>query len=535
LVLKVLGDVGAGHVLGRYELLMPIASGGMATVWAARLKGTRGFQKTVAIKTMLPSMSEDPQFEEMFISEATLASYVHHPNVVEILELGEENGVLFLVMEWVDGEPLSVLMKAAAKKGGIPLPIAIRIATQTCAGLHAAHELRNENGELLGLVHRDVSPQNVLVAYDGIVKVVDFGVAKATAVASSANTSAGQIKGKAAYMSPEQARGGTIDRRTDVFAVGILLYQLTTGRHPFRAENDVATLYNICSEAPVFPPRRIVPTIPAALEAVIQQALAKDLTRRYATANDLYRALDRVMTAERASDDEVRAFVHGLLGDRQEKRSEALRAALRLADDRAAGRAVLQSSAELTPGSGVSSIGLGSSGRLRAPGFESVPDRASTTGSAGTVMAGTVSQSGSISAQMQGKPVWRKLPILGGVIVGGAAIWGIMTVLRPAVTTPEPSPATAAIATPAPTPTAPPTPAESTSATSPSDLPIDIDEEADAGASVAKKPTAKTGHWTGKHTTTAKPEPTKPATSAPPAATKKPPTTFVPPVRDPGF
>jgi eukaryotic-like serine/threonine-protein kinase len=527
--LKVLGDVGAGHVLGRYELLMPIASGGMATVWAARLKGTRGFQKTVAIKTMLPSMSEDPQFEEMFISEATLASYVHHPNVVEILELGEENGVLFLVMEWVDGEPLSALMKAATKKGGIPLPIGIRIATQTCAGLHAAHELRNDTGDLIGLVHRDVSPQNVMLAYDGIVKVVDFGVAKATAVAGEQHTSAGQIKGKAAYMSPEQARGGTIDRRTDVFAVGILLYQLATGRHPFRAENDVATLYNICSEAPVFPPRRIVPNIPPALEAVIQQALAKDVSRRYATANDLFRALDRAMPNDRASDDEVRAFVHGLLGDRQEKRSEALKAALRLADDRAAGRAVLQSTAELTPGSGVSSIGLGSSGRIRAPGFESAPDRASS-GSAGTAMAGTVGQTGSFDAQMASKLRGQKLAILGGVAVGGAVIFGIMTAMRPARTVQVvQAPAATAIATAAPIPTPAATPTGAVPATSPTDLPLDAPEKT---ADAAAKPVRPAGGW---RPAAAKVDTPKPAASAPPAATKKADTTFVPPVRDPGF
>jgi len=532
--LKVLGDVGAGHVLGRYELLMPIASGGMATVWAARLKGTRGFQKTVAIKTMLPSMSEDPQFEDMFISEATLASYVHHPNVVEILELGEENGVLFLVMEWVDGEPLSVLMKAAAKKGGIPLPIGIRIATQACGGLHAAHELRNSAGELLGLVHRDVSPQNVLVAYDGIIKVVDFGVAKATAVASEAHTSAGQIKGKAAYMSPEQARGGTIDRRTDVFAVGILLYQMSTGRHPFRAENDVATLYNICSEAAVFPPRRIVPTIPPALEAVIQQALAKDVTRRYATANDLLRALDRVMPDERASDDEVRAFVHGLVGERQEKRSEALKAALRLADDRAAGRAVLQSSAELTPGSGVSSVGMGSSGRLRAAGLESGTDRAAS-GSAGTAMAGTVSQSGSISGEMQAKPRGRTLAVFGGVLLGGVAIWAYMTYVRPRHPVPPVTPPAAAAALTTATPQMPPpapTPSAAVASKSPSDLPLEVpDKAADAGG---RKPVVRPG--AGWRPPPPRPEPPKPAASAaPPGPTKKTDTTFVPPVRDPGF
>ena len=193
----------------------------MATVWAARLKGTRGFQKIVAVKTMLPSVSDDPLFEQMFLDEATLASSIRHPNVAEILDLGEENGVLFLVMEWVDGEPLSVLMKAAYKRGGVPIPVGIRIAMEVCEGLHAAHELRDESGSLLDVVHRDVSPQNILVTFDGVVKIVDFGVAKAAGRAGT-QTTAGQIKGKAAYMSPEQARGGK--RRST--------HRPLRGRHP---------------------------------------------------------------------------------------------------------------------------------------------------------------------------------------------------------------------------------------------------------------------------------------------------------------
>ncbi|HRI70635.1 MAG TPA: serine/threonine-protein kinase, partial [Polyangium sp.] len=161
-----------GMVLGRYELLLPIAQGGMATVWAARQKGSRGFQKTVAIKTMLPALSDDPQFEQMFLDEAALASRIHHPNVAEILDVGEQDDVIYIVMEWVDGEALSVLTKTS-KKNNVTFPqrIALRIVRQACGGLHAAHELRDESEQLLDLVHRDVSPQNILVTYDGVVKI----------------------------------------------------------------------------------------------------------------------------------------------------------------------------------------------------------------------------------------------------------------------------------------------------------------------------------------------------------------------------
>ena len=318
------GDLGSGQVLGRYELLMPIGAGGMAMVWAARLKGSRGFEKIVAIKTMLPKLSEDEQFESMFLEEARLASQIRHPHVVEVLDLGEQDGVLFLVMEWIEGVPLNQLMKAARHRGGVPIPIAVRIAMQTCAGLHAAHELKDREGQLVGLVHRDVSPQNILVTYDGVTKVVDFGVAKATAVGTGA-TVAGQIKGKVAYMAPEQIKGNALDRRVDLFALGIVLYALTTGKHPFRRESEAATMYNICSPQAVVPPRKVKADYPPQLERILTQALAKDPDRRYRTASDMLRALDQLPAVLRAStDDEVGHVVRDLLGERREQRRQIL-------------------------------------------------------------------------------------------------------------------------------------------------------------------------------------------------------------------
>ncbi|HYO97177.1 MAG TPA: protein kinase [Polyangiaceae bacterium] len=329
------GIVSPGHVLGRYELLMPIAAGGMAMVWAARLKGTRGFQKIVAVKTMLPKLSEDIQFEQMFLDEASLASQIRHPYVVEILDLGEQDGVLFLVMEWIDGMPLNQLMKAAKLAGGMPLPIAVRIVAQATAGLHAAHELRDGKGQLVGLVHRDVSPQNILVTYDGVTKVVDFGVAKATAMGGGA-TAAGQIKGKVGYMAPEQIEGESIDRRADVFAIGIVLYALTTGKHPFRRESDAATMYNICSPQPVLPPSKFIPDFPEALERTLLRALAKSANERHESANELLRDLDQALPQEqRATDEDVAIFVRKLVGDRLEERRNTLTQALARADQHA--------------------------------------------------------------------------------------------------------------------------------------------------------------------------------------------------------
>ena len=302
-------------------------------VWAARVKGTRGFQKIVAVKTMLSKLSEDAQFEQMFLDEARLASQIRHPNVVEISDLGEQEGVLYLAMEWIDGVPLNQLMKSAKAAGGVPLPVAVRIVMNACAGLHAAHELRDAKGNLIGLVHRDVSPQNILVTYDGVSKVVDFGVAKATAMGGSA-TVAGQLKGKVSYMAPEQVRGEAIDRRVDVFALGIVLYSLTTGKHPFRRESEAATMYTIASDEAVVPPSKFLPKYPPSLESVLLKSLAKDAKNRYSTASEFQRALYLCLPpAERANTDEdVGAFIRQLFGNRREESRAALAEALAQAD-----------------------------------------------------------------------------------------------------------------------------------------------------------------------------------------------------------
>ncbi len=198
-------ELTAGSNLGHYELLLPIAKGGMAQVWAARLRGTRGFQKLVAVKTILAGAIDSTRLEQMFLEEAQLASQIHHANVVQTLELGEHEGTLYLVMEWVDGEPVSQVLAQAAEKGGLPLAVAVNLIAQVCHGLHAAHELRDENGDLVGVVHRDVSPQNILITPSGKAKLVDFGIAKVTSRASNM-TQQGEVKGKFGYMAPEQVQ-----------------------------------------------------------------------------------------------------------------------------------------------------------------------------------------------------------------------------------------------------------------------------------------------------------------------------------------
>lgn len=324
------GELVSGQMLGRYELLMPIATGGMGTVWAARLKGTRGFRKLVALKTILRSF-ENSDSERMLFSEAMLASQIHHPNVAETLELGEQDGILYLVMELVTGESLSFVLKEAHKRGGVPFQVAVNLVGQVCRGLQAAHELRDENGQRVGLVHRDISPPNVLVTDTGTVKIVDFGVATTT---SSATYGSGEIKGKISYLAPEQLRGEPVDARVDVFTTGILLYLLTVGRHPFRADGEAATVARILSDTPAAPPSALLEYYPEALEAVVLRALDKRKDTRFPSALALLEALQRAVPdafGPRA-DGAVAVYVKQLMNERLAERRATLRMAEELAE-----------------------------------------------------------------------------------------------------------------------------------------------------------------------------------------------------------
>jgi serine/threonine-protein kinase len=301
----------------------------MATIWLARSTGSRGFTKVVAIKAMLPDVLKDPDAERMFLSEAAVASRIEHPNVVQTLDLCEDGGVLYLVMEWVRGEALSTVFSAAADRGGIPLGTAVRIVSQVAAGLHAAHELVDASGKCLGLVHRDVSPHNVLVGFNGVVKLVDFGIAKLTANSHEDSEPGHELRGKVAYMAPEQIRLEPIDRRADIFATGILLYLLTTGRHPFRCADQQATALAIVSDEPVPAPSTVRDGYPAKLERVVLRALAKKPDDRYATArqfaDDLLRALPP--SFQGAGHDELRAYVKELLPVQFARHQELVRTA----------------------------------------------------------------------------------------------------------------------------------------------------------------------------------------------------------------
>jgi serine/threonine-protein kinase len=318
----------AGQTLGRYELLAPVAKGGMGQVWAGRLRGARGFQKLVAIKTLLAARADDARLERMLFDEARIASLIQHSNVVQTMELGENLGALYLVMEWVDGDPLSYLVSACEASGGIPLLVSVHLIAQTLRGLQAAHELRDDAGCLLGVVHRDVSPHNVLVSYAGVAKLVDFGIAKAMNQDSS-STSTGEIKGKFAYMAPEQILGTEVDQRADLFAVGIVLYLLTTGRHPFKNHHSAGVLHSISSEEPAESPRLAQPDYSPALAAVVLKALQKQREERWSCAEEMREALEQAVPEAFAlgAETRVREFIWATLGERAARKREALRRA----------------------------------------------------------------------------------------------------------------------------------------------------------------------------------------------------------------
>ncbi len=320
------GSMQPGTRLGRYELLVPIARGGMARVWAARMNGQRGFQKLVALKTILPHLAEEPEFERMFLDEARIASGVHHPNVCEIYELGEEQRNLYLAMEWVSGDSFARVLRASGKVEAIDPRVVARVIADACAGLHAAHELTDEDGCALGVVHRDLSPHNILLTADGTAKVADFGVAKALGQLHEA-TSAGQLKGKIAYMAPEQVTAAGIDRRSDVFSLGCVLYEATTGQRPFRGDGDHQVMHAVL-KGEVALPTSLLRGYPQELERIVMRALSPQPILRYPTAERMRFALEEFLArGQLVTQSNVAQVVRARIGDSIDRRKERIRKA----------------------------------------------------------------------------------------------------------------------------------------------------------------------------------------------------------------
>ena len=279
-----------GRRLGRYEVLTLLASGGMATVYVARAQGVAGFERLVAIKVLHPHLAHDEDFISMFLDEARLAARIRHPNVVGTLDISDTQGEgYFLVMEYVEGDHFGALLRQAARGGErLPPPVVSRIVMDALAGLSAAHGLKDPSGTALEIVHRDISPHNILVGNDGAARITDFGVAKAQVRLSS--TRDGQFKGKLSYMAPEQAASGQADQRSDLFSMGIVLWEALTGRRLFRGENNADVLNKILN--PEVPPPSIFDEALAPFDAVVLRALAREPDDRFQSAEEFLEAVE---------------------------------------------------------------------------------------------------------------------------------------------------------------------------------------------------------------------------------------------------
>ncbi len=422
--------------LGRYQLLAKLAAGGMATVYLGRIHAVAGFDRRVAIKVLHPHLSEDKNIKAMFLDEARLAARIRHPNVIPVTDVGEDpqHGT-FLVMDYVEGMDLSQILRAAHKKGArVAVPVVVRIVSDFLAGLGAAHDLVGENGQNLGVVHRDVSPHNVLVGTDGIARITDFGIAKAEGRVSSTQT--GQLKGKLAYMPPERfGKGGQRidDLRGDVFASAVVLWESLTGQRLFKGDDDIDTVRKVL-DGPIPKPSELRPELEP-LDAVVLKGLERDPHARYQSATEFRADLERASAAIGgvARPEQVTALMKAVLGPKLEQQRASVEVAVKLADE------------GLAPGAGP------------APAFPA--SESSATGTAVPAVHTPRASSGTI---------WQAaVVVLLLLVVGlGAYVFGRsgpdaapMTVIAtPANDVAAPPPAPPSESAPAPTPVAAPTP-----------------------------------------------------------------------------
>lgn len=348
-----------GRRLGRYDVVYRLASGGMASVYVGRVAGVAGFERLVAIKVLHPHLAHEMDFVSMFLDEARLAARIHHPNVVGTLDISDSDGEgYFMVMEYIEGDQLNGLL-AQATRAEKPLgaSVAVRLLLDVLAGLEAAHRLTDETGTPLRLVHRDVSPQNILVGVDGIARITDFGVAKADARLTS--TREGLIKGKMGYLAPEQITGGETDQRSDLFAMGVVAWEALCGRRLFRGETNAAVIHRVLNE-PVPAVSSFRPDL-AAFDPVVARAVARDPDARFQTAHAFAEALEEVARSigGAATARQVAEMVNTLERTRLIERTTAIREGIAAFGSDPAHREARAPTPSLDPGEPVTSVTLG--------------------------------------------------------------------------------------------------------------------------------------------------------------------------------
>ena len=433
-----------GRIVGRYIACDEIAVGGMATVHIGRLLGPAGFSRTVAMKRLHRQFAGDPDFVAMFLDEARIAARIRHPNVVSTIDVVSVDSELYLVMDYIQGESVAHLLRALAKKSEpIPPRIAASIACDMLAGLHAAHDATDDRGQPLGIVHRDVSPQNVLVGTDGVARVVDFGVAKAAGRMQT--TREGQVKGKAAYMAPEQLRGGAVDRRTDVYAASVVLWEMLTGERLFRSDTPAGAMTQVLEKV-VPPPSSFAPAVDAAIDAIVLRGMQRDPGARFASAREMAVALEGVAPRESAM--KIGDWVREVAGPVLDERADRVARIEKLSAEGALGEASSASSRSAA------------SARTEADAVVS--------------LVGTTSESRNRPGRSRSRMAWTigSVAVLGSVAAGAVALRGTHAVQADASSAVAPPPSVSAPVAPqssasalvpsafasAPAPSAPPTP-----------------------------------------------------------------------------
>ncbi|WP_224248679.1 serine/threonine-protein kinase [Hyalangium gracile] len=309
-------DPDRGRRISKYQILTRLSVGGMAELFLAFTSGPGGFRKFVALKQILPDVKTD-EFVKMFLDEARITAAFSHANIGQVFDLGEEDGELYLAMEFLAGQNLEQLMKAADKRDQpVPPGFAARVIRDVCLGLHYAHHFVDPTGRSVAVVHRDMSPRNVMVTYDGGVKVIDFGIAKAKG--RLGRTAVGMVKGTGGYMSPEQVRGHELDGRSDLFSAGVLLHEMLCGQRLFNAPGDAAMMMQI-AEGEIPPPRSINPAVPAALEAVVMKALTRDKAKRFATGREFAKAIEAAMGSELFDEERMAGLMEEYFAEKRQK------------------------------------------------------------------------------------------------------------------------------------------------------------------------------------------------------------------------
>ncbi|HLT38210.1 MAG TPA: serine/threonine-protein kinase, partial [Enhygromyxa sp.] len=413
--------------VGRYELIHRVAHGGMATVYLGRAKGKAGFEKVVAVKVIHPHLAGEAEFVGMFLDEARIAARIHHPHVVEILDLGESDGVYFMVMEFIEGENLSALIRALEGEQ-LPVAVTLQIIADTLEGLCAAHELRDPDGRPYKLVHRDVSPHNILINLDGWAKVGDFGIMKAAGKAS--NTKTGELRGKLAYMSPEQARGVALDHRTDLFAVGVITWELLTGQRLFACATEAATLEKVIAcQVPSLAASGFEvdhPGLREGLQKLLDRALAADPERRHADAAAMLAEVKRLLRLidELPDSDEPRAYLGNLMRRFFHRRVDYARAALRRIGEREREPAASSREWAIEPTTPVARPPTGPHEPIERTPSGPIADGVPTGSSAASPGSASHTQLTAPSSLVQWS-LWLLLPMLGaGIAIAAMLLFG---------------------------------------------------------------------------------------------------------------